>query len=145
MAHDDHDKHFNAEKVFAGLFVFTMFEVAWGYAGHHFGWNKPMLWGGLLFFAFLKGWLIAVYFMHLKFEGWVVKTLILPTPFLIMVIFGYVMPDVADDESNLVHPVGAMLDPATGEVIEELGKASPAEAHGAEGGESPAHAPGSTD
>jgi len=121
MSHDEHDAmHFNAEKVFAGLFLFTMAEVGWGLAGKHLGWNRPMLWGGLLFFAFLKGWLIAVYFMHLKFEGWVVKSLILPTPFLVLVIFGYVMPDVADEETKLVHPVGSMLDPSTGLVIEHM-------------------------
>jgi caa(3)-type oxidase subunit IV len=124
MSHHEHDDHagihFSAEKVFLGLFVFTMLEVGWGLAGKHFGWSKPMLWGGLLFFAFLKGWLIAVYFMHLKFEGWVVKSLILPTPFLVMVIFGYVAPDVANDEGPLIHPVGSELDPATGKVVEHM-------------------------
>jgi hypothetical protein len=79
MSHDEHDsKHFSAEKIFGGLILFTSLEVAWGLAGKHMHFNRPMLWGGLLFFAFLKGWLIAVYFMHLKFEGWVVKSLILP-------------------------------------------------------------------
>lgn len=122
MSHEaEHDsKHFSAEKIFFGLFLFTMLEVGWGLAGKHFSFNRPMLWGGLLFFAFLKGWLIAVYFMHLKFEGWVVKSLILPTPFLIMVIFGYVMPDVADKETRLVHPVGSEVDPKTGGVIEDM-------------------------
>lgn len=115
-----HGMHFNAFRVFIGLFVFTVLEVGWGLAGKHFGWNKPMLWGGLLFFAFLKGWLIAVYFMHLKFEGWVVKSLILPTPFLVMVIFGYVMPDVADKETRLIHPVGSEVDPKTGQVIVDM-------------------------
>ena len=145
MSHHDHGQaeghaehsgamHFSANKVFLGLFVFTVLEVGWGLAGKSFGWNRPMLWGGLLFFACLKGWLIAVYFMHLKFEGWVVKSLILPTPFLIMVIFGYVLPDVADKEGNLVHPVGARFDPASGRVLDEMEHQSPhAEpAHGAE-------------
>lgn len=119
--HDEHGHHdFSENKIFIQLLILTMLEVGWGLAGKHFSWNHLMLWGGLLFFAFLKGWLIAVYFMHLKFEGWVVKSLILPTPFLIMVIFGYVMPDVADDESNLVHPVGSELDPKTGQVIENM-------------------------
>ncbi len=123
------DKHFNAEKIFGGLFVFTALEVLWGYAfgkwfvpeGEHG--NKVLLWGGLLVFALLKGWLIAVYFMHLKFEGWVVKALILPTPFLVLVIFGYVMPDVAkpiSDGAPLVHPIGSRVDPATGQVVVEL-------------------------
>ena len=141
MAHDEHDsKHFNPERVFLFLFVLTMLEVLWGYTfgvwtvpeGEHG--NKLVLWGGLLFFAFYKGWLIAVYFMHLKFEGWVVKSLVLPTPFLIMVIFGYVLPDVANKEGNLVHPVGARLDPASGHVLEEMEHKVPhgGAAHGAE-------------
>ena len=122
MSHEaEHDsKHFSAEKIFGGLFLFTILEVVWGLAGKHLSFNRPMLWGGLLFFASLKGWLIAVYFMHLKFEGWVVKSLILPTPFLVMVIFGYVMPDVADKETRLIHPVGSELDPKTGRIIENM-------------------------
>jgi caa(3)-type oxidase subunit IV len=118
-AHGD-GEHFSENKIFIQLLVFTLLEVGWGLAGKHFGWNRMMLWGGLLFFAFLKGWLIAVYFMHLKFEGWVVKSLILPTPFLVMVIFGYVMPDVADDESRLIHPIGTELDPATGRAVVDM-------------------------
>lgn len=139
MSHDEHDsKHFNPERVFLFLFALTLLEVLWGYTfgvwtvepGEHG--NKLILWGGLLFFAFYKGWLIAVYFMHLKFEGWVVKSLILPTPFLIMVIFGYVLPDVANKEGNLVHPVGAMLDPASGQVHNEMAHTPHAgPAHGA--------------
>src|SRR5262245_10232777 len=120
VEHDEHPHnamHFSANKVFLFLFAFTVLEVGWGLAGKSFHWNRLMLWGGLLFFAFLKGWLIAVYFMHLKFEGWVVKSLILPTPFLVMVIFGYVMPDVADKETRLIHPVGSEVDPTTGRVI----------------------------
>jgi len=138
--HEEHGAmHFSVNKVFAGLFVFTVLEVAWGLAGKHFGWNRPMLWGGLLFFAFLKGWLIAVYFMHLKFEGWVVKSLILPTPFLVMVIFGYVMPDVANHEGRLVHPVGSELDPKTGLVVENMHDGwHPPHAEGHAGAETPA-------
>lgn len=114
------DKHFNANKIFVALLIFTVLEVGWGMVGRDLGFNKMMLWGGLLFFAFLKGWLIAVYFMHLKFEGWVVKSLILPTPFLIMVIMGYIGNDVADGTAPLLHPVGSMVDPVTGKVHEDL-------------------------
>jgi caa(3)-type oxidase subunit IV len=131
MSHHDHAvatgndehggaMHFSENKVFLYLLVLTVLEVGWGLAGKHFGWNRPMLWGGLLFFACYKGWLIAVYFMHLKFEGWVVKSLIVPTPFLILVIFGYVMPDVANDDGPLIHPVGSKLDPKTGLVVEDM-------------------------
>jgi hypothetical protein len=37
-----------------------------------------------------------------------------------MVIFGYVMPDVADEETRLIHPVGSELDPKTGRVIVDM-------------------------
>lgn len=133
---DEHDvMHFSANKVFAGLFLFTMCEVGWGLLGKHAEFNRLMLWGGLLFFAFLKGWLIAVYFMHLRFEGWVVKSLILPTPFLVMVIFGYVMPDVANKEGRLIHPIGSAVDPKTGNVVEDMEVLHPGEADTAHGGE----------
>ncbi len=104
--------HFNAEKVFALLFVATVVEVVWGMAGAD--WNKMLLWSGLGICAFYKGWLIAVYFMHLKFEGWVVKSLILPTPLLILVIYGYVSPDVSHGDDVLDHPIGTMYDNETG-------------------------------
>ncbi len=113
------DKHFDANRVFVFLFALTMAEVLWGYAfGQWFPAGKLVLWGGLLFFAFYKAWLIAVYFMHLKFEGWVVKSLLAPTPFLVMVIFGYVMPDVANKEGNLIHPIGYAYDPEHGGVVD---------------------------
>ena len=113
------DKHFNADKIFIILFILTALEVGWGYLfGPIWDAGKLVLWGGLLFFAFFKAWFIAVYFMHLKFEGWVVKSLLLPTPFLVMVIFGYVLPDVADKDAPLLYPVGSMYDEESGSVID---------------------------
>jgi caa(3)-type oxidase subunit IV len=145
VSHDDHDNdhdhgtsHFSENKVFVYLLVLTMLEVGWGLAGKHMGFNRLMLWGGLMFFAFYKGWLIAVYFMHLKFEGWVVKSLIAPTPFLVMVIFGYVMPDVANHHGRLIHPVGSKVDPATGQVIEDMHEGWHPTHPGEEHGEAPA-------
>lgn len=120
MSDSDHgDGHFSPERIFVLLFILTALEVLWGYVGYWFDWGRLMLWGGLLFFAFYKGWLIAVYFMHLKFEGWVVKSLIAPTPLLILVILGYVMPDVGD-KTKMNHPIGSMLDPTTGKVHEDI-------------------------
>ena len=127
---DDHDKfHFNAEKIFLYLFVLTAAEVAWGYLAKDFG--HVLLWGGLILCAIWKGLLIATYFMHLKFEGWIVKGLIVPTPVLALVIFGYVLPDVANHDGPLVHPVGAQLVPETGEVQRDM---EPHTGHADDGG-----------
>ena len=125
---DGHDKfHFNAEAIFIKLFILTAVEVGWGYLAKD--WGRGLLWGGLMGFAIWKALLIAVYFMHLKFEGWIIKGLILPTPILVLVIFGYVIPDVANKEGNLIHPVGAQLDPKSGEIQTHMEPR-----HGDEGG-----------
>ena len=114
------DMHFNANKIFFWLFAFTALEVAWGVLfGQVWDAGRVILWGGLMAFALLKGYLIAVYFMHLKFEGWVIWGLLIPTPFLVLVIFGYVIPDVANKDGNLMHPVGSMYDNDMGVVIDK--------------------------
>lgn len=110
---------FSPDKVFLWLFLFTAAEVAYGVLGSNL--PKMALWGGLGIFAFLKAWLIAVYFMHLKFEGWVVKSLVLPTPLLIQVIWGYISPDVSNSQI-IDHPIGSMYDVRTGEVAHEMGR-----------------------
>lgn len=131
---------FNANKIFAWLFIFTVAEVAWGYVGDWLGWGRILLWGGLMGFAFFKGLYIAVYFMHLKFEGWIVKGLILPTPFLIAVILLAISPDVSRNK-HLVHNVGSMYDPDTGEVHEYMENTTerPIEVHVEHAGKGPAH------
>ena len=67
----NHDEHgFNANKIFWTLFVLTAIEVGWSMIFKH----VPMLhgvpiwimWAGLLGFAFWKGALIYMYFMHMK-------------------------------------------------------------------------------
>ena len=132
---DGHDKmHFSAEKIFIQLFILTALEVGWGELARD--WGKVLLWGGLMLFAVWKAILIAHYFMHLKFEGWIVKGLIVPTPILVLVIFGYVLPDVANKDGYLIHPVGAQLDPSSGEVQKDMeprhGEDEHAEGHASE-------------
>ena len=106
--HHDGQPHFSANKIFLTLFILTAAEVAWG--AYLFK-DSPNLikWGGLLVFAFWKGILIYTYFMHMKFEGWIVKCLIAPTPILIAVVVFALMPDVSNNE-QLVYPVGSQLD-----------------------------------
>jgi caa(3)-type oxidase subunit IV len=136
-----HDHTFNAQKVFLGLFAFTAIEVGWGYAGHYLHWGKLLLWGGLIVWALCKGFLIASYFMHLRFEGWIVKGLIAPTPVLVVVILAALTPDVgAPDESKLVNKIGSMYDPATG-MVRDLGHGPGGHGAPAEGasGTAPGH------
>jgi caa(3)-type oxidase subunit IV len=105
---NEHDGHgFSANKIFITLFILTAVEVAWSIVFKHSPhWLK---WGGLCVFAFWKGILIYVYFMHMKFEGWVVKALIAPTPALIAILVCALMPDVSYND-RLVYPVGTQLD-----------------------------------
>ena len=121
------EKHFNAEKIFLWLLVLTVLEVGYGFAGARFDWNRLPLWSGLGFFAFFKGWLIAVYFMHLRFEGWVVKSLMLPTPLLILVIYGFISPDISRSKV-LDHPIGAQYDSTTGAIVRDMGVSDAAHA-----------------
>ena len=107
---DDHEE-FDANKIFYALFIFTAVEVAWGYMiPYHIKW---LLWGGLLGFAFLKGFLILMYFMHMKFEGWICKCLVAPTPLLMMIVFFALIPDVASND-RMNYDIGDQLDPVFG-------------------------------
>lgn len=105
----DHGAHpgFSANKIFIILFVLTMIEVAWGLGFHDA--SRFIKWGGLIAFASWKGLLIYTYFMHMKFEGWIVKALMLPTPFLIAVVVFALMPDVSVND-HLIYPVGSQID-----------------------------------
>jgi caa(3)-type oxidase subunit IV len=111
---------FSANKIFLTLFVLTAVEVAWSLVFHSSpAWLK---WGGLLVFACWKGTLIYMYFMHMKFEGWIVKALIAPTPVLIAIILFALMPDVSFNE-RLDWDVGAQMDKSgrqPGHVVREL-------------------------
>ena len=105
----DHGAHpgFSANKIFITLFILTMVEVGWGLGFQHSPhWIK---WGGLIVFAMWKGILIYTYFMHMKFEGWIVKSLMIPTPFLIAIVVFALMPDISHNE-RLIYPVGSQVD-----------------------------------
>jgi cytochrome c oxidase subunit IV len=111
----DNEQHgFDATKIFIALLILTLVEVGWSFIP---GISKFFLWGGLLTMAFMKGFLIFTYFMHMKFEGWVVKALIAPTPILIIVVIFALMPDVGSN-SRMDHDLTDMADPATGQIIQ---------------------------
>lgn len=110
---DDHE--FSANKIFAYLIFYTAVEVLWGmFFPRDIQWA---LWGGLLLCAFLKGYLIFTWFMHMKFEGWIVKGVVLPTIPLIAILLFANMPDSSFND-DLLHHIGDQLDPATGEVVD---------------------------
>lgn len=105
----EHGAHatFSANKIFVTLFILTAVEVAWSLVFR----GAPLFvkWGGLMAFASWKGLLIYMYFMHMKFEGWIVKALIAPTPILIAVVVFGLLPDVGTNE-QLIYKVGSQLD-----------------------------------
>lgn len=110
---DDHG--FSANKIFLYLLFYTVLEVVWGmFFPREIQWA---LWGGLLLCAFLKGYLIFTYFMHMKYEGWIVKGLVVPTIPLIAILLFANMPDTSFND-DLLHHIGDQLDPVTGEVVD---------------------------
>lgn len=131
MAHGN-DHGFSATKIFIGLFALTMLEVGWAFLPF----ARWAVWGGLLVFALWKGFLIFTYFMHMKFEGWIVKGFLLPTiPLMAIVVFA-VMPDVSFNQ-GIKYPVGSMVDARTGEVVQKMDPPRPMTDGAAAGTESP--------
>lgn len=113
MSNTHHEITYSIKKVWFWLFVFTMIEVAWGMWVRDFG--RPLLWGGLLACAVIKGVLILMYFMNMKWEKMIIWGMILPTVPLIFIVLLALMPDVSNNR-NLDHPIGSMVDLETGEV-----------------------------
>lgn len=114
MAHDK-EHGFSATKILIALLILTVVEVGWSFLSH-LGFPRWAVWGGLLIFAFWKGFLIFTYFMHMKFEGWILKGFLLPTIPLMLIVVCAVMPDVSFNDSTK-YPIGSMVDPSTGEVV----------------------------
>jgi len=108
---DDHE--FSANKIFLFLLIYTIAEVIWGmffpFGFGERGEPRWALWGGLLICAFLKGYLIFAWFMHMKFEGWIVKGLIAPTIPLVAILIFANMPDTSLND-DLLYPIGSQLE-----------------------------------
>jgi hypothetical protein len=104
----------DSKKVLFLLAVLTAVEVGWAVL-------LPIpVWAiraGLVALALWKGYLIFMFFMHMKFEGWIVKGLMLPTvPLMFILVFAN-MPDTSFND-KLVYPIGSMASPDGGEVHE---------------------------
>ena len=111
---DEGHEHFSVFKIFITLLVLTALEVAWGVFVPYE--NKALLWSGLLGFAVWKGSLIFLYFMHMKYEGIIVKGNVLFTIPLVIYMMTMLMPDTAFN-SRMNYKIGDQLDPETGEVV----------------------------
>ncbi len=96
---------YSIKKIFIVLFVLTAVEVAVGMLIDDPKWFK---WSLLLILAVWKGGLILMYFMHMKFERFIVWSLIAPTPLLVMVVLFALMPDLSFNDAR-DFPVGHQL------------------------------------
>jgi len=112
------DLGYSVLKIWIILFTCTACEVAWGMTLRPPTFPRWLLWGGLLIFALIKGLYILMYFMHMRFERFIVWSLILPTPLLICVVLFALMPDLAFKDSLRDFPVGEMLQ--DGQVVDVL-------------------------
>ena len=117
---------YSIKKIFIILFILTAVEVAVGMLIDDPKWFK---WSLLLILAAWKGGLILMYFMHMKFERFIVWSLILPTPLLVMVVLFALMPDLSFNKVR-DHPVGHQLN-QQGQVVDMVESRSHA-AHGDE-------------
>ena len=113
---DDHQ--FNPTRIFLFLLLYTMLEVGWGM---FFPGPRWALWGGLLICAYLKGYLIFTWFMHMKFEGWIVKGLVVPTIPLVAILIFANMPDTSLND-DMLYPIGSQLDVELMQVNERQAK-----------------------
>ena len=118
-------------RIWVILFSLTAAEVLWGMFLRPPTFPRWLLWGGLLVFALLKGAYILMYFMHMKYEKFIVWSLILPTPFLIAVVLFALMPDVAYKDDLRDFPVGETL--VEGDVVDVFEYQHPPFGHHAEG------------
>ncbi len=128
----NHEEHgFNSTRIFLMLLALTAIEVLLSFV--QVRWTdgimpKYVYWAALGGFAFWKGLLIYSYFMHMKFEGWIVKCLIIPTPILIIVVLAALTPDIAVNH-KLMAPIGYMVNDDTG-VNEQMNDELYPKAHG---------------
>jgi caa(3)-type oxidase subunit IV len=127
------DLGYSIARIFWVLFVLTAIEVAWGMFLREPRW---FLWSGLLVCALIKGLLIFMYFMHMRFERFIVWSLIVPTPLLVAIVLFANMPDASFNDQR-DYPVGYEID-QTGEVVNPLDPAHPAKGRGRPHGLDPA-------
>jgi len=81
----------NYGAIFWTLFILTIFEIT--VANLHFA--KPIIVVSLVFLAIVKASLVALFYMHLKFEKYVIYIIVLFPLFLAVVLTVLVLADKA--------------------------------------------------
>ena len=119
------DLGYSVLRIFVALFVLTAVEVVWGVWLRDPRW---LLWSGLIICMIVKGLLIFMYFMHMRFERWIVWSLIGPTPLLVCIVLFANMPDTSFN-SQRDHPVGYLID-TSGDVVNGVDPVHPAAGRG---------------
>ena len=76
-------------KVLAWLTFLTIAEIIWAVAGF----PRGMLIGGLAVMAAIKAFMVALYYMHLKYEGKVLWGVILFPCLLVLIMICGFLPD----------------------------------------------------
>ena len=133
MAQHGKDIGYSIFRIFIVLFVLTAIEVVWGMFFRDPRW---LLWFGLITCMVIKGLLIFMYFMHMRFERFIVWSLVVPTPALVAIVVCALLPDVAFNDDHRDHPVGYLID-KTGEVVNALDPHHPAVGRGTAHGQTP--------
>ena len=95
----EHPPQFSVKKLWIILLALTAAEVVYGEIGNrNFYEQKLLLWGGLLIFAYFKGYYIYQYFMHMKYEGAIVKGNVWFTVPLVIYFMIMLWPDTAAND-----------------------------------------------
>ncbi len=81
---------FSPLKVFAWLTILTVLEIGLTYVDL----SKPTLAAGLILSAIAKAILVALYFMHMKFEGKLIWGMVVASIFVGVIFLVGLVPDI---------------------------------------------------
>lgn len=87
-------------KVFVYLLLLTVAEYFYAMAASRFGIPFPLLVLGLVVMALTKAVLVAMYFMHLKYEGRWVYLMVVPACLMAVILVVALVPDIGMHEPD---------------------------------------------
>lgn len=138
----------NYMAVFYALTVLTVAEIgvaSWTSLG------RPTIITGLLVMAFTKAAMVALWYMHLKFEKWLLYLICAMPILLVCILIGFTMPDIGRPDAltplfgepyKILHyPKGLAPDAATSAAPESTGAHAPAPAEAQAAAQPPQETP----